>query len=93
MELGHQIGVSSQQVRKYETGFNALSVGRLQCCARALKVDINYFFEGLDAAGFSVRASTTQRLLNELLHDFIMIPDRRHQAAVCSVTRALCRLN
>jgi transcriptional regulator with XRE-family HTH domain len=36
-ELGHQIGVSFQQVQKYEKGTNRLSVGRLGQIAKLLK--------------------------------------------------------
>ncbi len=47
MELGQKLGVSFQQLQKYEGGFNRLSAGRLFEIAQLLKVRIDYFFKGL----------------------------------------------
>ena len=47
-ELGNCIGVSFQQVQKYEKGKNRVSSGRLQQIADLLKVEVPFFFEGLD---------------------------------------------
>jgi transcriptional regulator with XRE-family HTH domain len=40
------LGVTFQQIAKYERGSNRLSVGSLQKLATVLKVPIPYFFEG-----------------------------------------------
>ena len=45
--LAEQLGVTFQQVQKYEKGSNRIGAGRLQEVARALGVPISYFFEGL----------------------------------------------
>jgi transcriptional regulator with XRE-family HTH domain len=42
-KLGKILGVTFQQIQKYESGFNAVSLGRLQLCAQALGVTINHF--------------------------------------------------
>ena len=44
MELAEIIGVSYQQVQKYEKGTNRISVERLKQIAKALDVPINEFF-------------------------------------------------
>ena len=41
-ELGNQIGVTFQQVQKYESGANRISMGRLTRISRVLGVDITY---------------------------------------------------
>ena len=41
-ELGKQIGVTFQQVQKYENGVNRISMGRLTRIGRLLNVDITY---------------------------------------------------
>lgn len=46
--LARQIGVSFQQLQKYEKGTNRISVGRLQVIAQVLEVPIGQFFKGLD---------------------------------------------
>lgn len=45
--LGAAIGVSFQQIQKYEKGTNRVSASRLQELANALDVKPLYFFEGL----------------------------------------------
>ena len=47
-QLGEALGVSYQQIQKYETGANRISAGRLYEIARRLGVDISDFFDGLD---------------------------------------------
>ena len=42
-ELGHQLGVSFQQVQKYEKGVNRVGAARLQQIATALQTDVVYF--------------------------------------------------
>jgi transcriptional regulator with XRE-family HTH domain len=45
-ELGNEIGLTFQQVQKYEKGTNRIGAGRLHEIARILKVPISFFFEG-----------------------------------------------
>lgn len=45
IELAGKIGVSFQQVQKYEKGATRIAVSRLKEIADALGVDIRYFFE------------------------------------------------
>ena len=47
-ELAGRLGVSFQQVQKYEKGRNRISASRLWELASALGVPVAYFFEGLD---------------------------------------------
>ncbi|MFE0016067.1 helix-turn-helix domain-containing protein [Mesorhizobium sp. NPDC059054] len=44
MELASHIGVSYQQLQKYERGRNRISPAMLQRCAAYLSVPIDYFF-------------------------------------------------
>lgn len=47
-QLGEQLGLTFQQVQKYEKGVNRISAGRLFEMANVLGVSINYFYEGVD---------------------------------------------
>ena len=49
-ELGDKLGVSFQQVQKYEKGVNRIGAGRLQRIAEALEVPISFFFGGAPGA-------------------------------------------
>jgi transcriptional regulator with XRE-family HTH domain len=48
-KLGTLLGLTFQQVQKYERGFNRIAASRLSEIAAALKVPISYFFD--DAPG------------------------------------------
>jgi len=45
--LGKVLGVTFQQVQKYERGTNRVSAGHLFSLANLLDVEVSYFFEGL----------------------------------------------
>jgi len=49
-ELGHALGVTYQQVQKYENGKNRIGASRLQHMAHILKVTPSFFFEDAPAA-------------------------------------------
>jgi len=46
-KLGEALGISFQQVQKYEKGINRVSTGRLQQIATILELPTSYFFDGL----------------------------------------------
>lgn len=45
-ELGAKLGVSFQQVQKYEKGVNRVGAARLQQIANALGVPVTFFYDG-----------------------------------------------
>ncbi len=48
--LGDALGISFQQLQKYEGGHNRLSASRLYDVSKLLDVDIGYFFDEMDRA-------------------------------------------
>jgi|SRR5882672_3390283 len=44
-ELGFKLGVSFQQVQKYEKGVNRIGAARLQQIAKALEVPVTFFYD------------------------------------------------
>lgn len=46
-QLASGLGITFQQIQKYESGYNRVGAGRLQTIADILKVDVAYFFEGV----------------------------------------------
>jgi transcriptional regulator with XRE-family HTH domain len=46
-KLGEMLGLTFQQVQKYEKGVNRIGAGRLFQVAHILGVPINYFYEGV----------------------------------------------
>jgi len=50
-ELGRAIGVSFQQIQKYESGANRIAAARLLQIARTLRVPLPAFFAGIENTG------------------------------------------
>jgi len=50
-DLGEAVGVSFQQIQKYEVGESTISAARLWAICAALGVPPDYFFEGLVLGG------------------------------------------
>ena len=71
--LADDLGLTFQQVQKYERGANRVSASKLYEIARSLKTSIAYFFEGLadptDVEGFEENGS------EQFVHDFLMTPE------------------
>lgn len=72
-KLGDQLGVTFQQVQKYERGTNRVGASRLWRLSQVLDVPISYFFEGLtneiEAGEFSDNDQTP------IVYDFIKSSD------------------
>jgi transcriptional regulator with XRE-family HTH domain len=47
-KLGEHLGITFQQIQKYEKGTNRVSASRLQDIARVLDVPVTFFFDGQD---------------------------------------------
>ena len=82
------VGVTYQQLYKYESGTNRVAAGRLHAIARALGVDVSYFFADLEAEEQAVVTPERRQLL-DLLRNFMAIRNSRHQEALCGVARAI----
>lgn len=52
-QVGKAIGVTFQQIQKYERGISQIGPSKLIDIAKALGVDVSYFFEGIAASGKS----------------------------------------
>jgi transcriptional regulator with XRE-family HTH domain len=46
-KLGELLGITFQQIQKYEKGSNRISASRLYYAAKTLGVPVSFFFEGL----------------------------------------------
>ncbi len=71
-KLGDALGLTFQQVQKYEKGSNRIGASRLLAIARVLNVNVDYFYEGLPMED---TAATTDLPSNDL---FLASPDNLH---------------
>lgn len=71
--LGDDLGVTFQQVQKYERGANRVGASRLYRLSRVLEVPVQFFFEGLgEKSAASGMAEDDQ---TPLVYDFIQSAD------------------
>lgn len=75
-KLGESLGITFQQVQKYERGANRISASKLWETARALRVPVSYFYEGLAELDEPVSAS-----LPVGAQDFLLTPEGLELAA------------
>ncbi len=61
-KLGEAIGVTFQQIQKYENGTNRIGASNLHKIARSLDVDVSYFYEGLPESETGTSAHPTPGL-------------------------------
>ena len=66
-ELGEKLGVSFQQVQKYEKGVNRIAASRLYDIAAALDMPAARFFEGLSVGRSAGVAETRQDFADDIL--------------------------
>ncbi len=90
-ELADSIGVTHQQLQKYEKGINRISAGRLALIANALNKTVEYFYEGLDSANKEKVGTQHQRMCIEVSRNFMKIKNPEHQNAVNSLIRSLVK--
>ena len=78
-QLGEQLGVTFQQVQKYERGSNRVGAGRLFSLAKSLDVPITYFFEGLPDFHYVQEDSSDLEAAEpdqpDFIYEFIRSPD------------------
>ena len=55
-KLGNALGLTFQQVQKYEKGTNRIGASRLQQISHILQVPVSFFFEGAPSVGGAARA-------------------------------------
>jgi len=78
--LAEALGLTFQQVQKYERGANRVSASKLYEIARFLQAPISYFFEGL-ADPTSEDAGSNTDGAEQFVHDFLMTPEGLELAA------------
>ena len=88
-QMAELIGVTYQQAHKYEKGINRIAAGRLftHRPGPGRRGRLLLRRHGQRAARSSPRPQ--QRMLLELARNFISMPSRKHQEAICNLARAL----
>jgi transcriptional regulator with XRE-family HTH domain len=73
-KLGAALGLTFQQVQKYERGANRIGASRLQQMSHILQVPLGFFFEGAPNAS-APHGSNKSELWMAQIDDFVSDPD------------------
>lgn len=96
--LADALGITFQQVQKYEKGVNRISASRLQTVARILGVPVSFFFdEGIHADRVTSQTDHGDEMLGflaskevlQLSRHFLTIRDVNCRQAVLALIQAL----
>jgi transcriptional regulator with XRE-family HTH domain len=93
-QLADKLGVTFQQVQKYEKGVNRVGSGRLYKIAEIFEVPIMIFFDGEKQAATSRREKSPYDLLDDpmtlqMLNEFTKIKDRETQRSILTLVERI----
>lgn len=75
-KLGEALGLTFQQVQKYEKGTNRIGASRLQQIAKILNVPVSFFFEGAPVdGGEPAPAGFEDNAQSVYISDFLSSPE------------------
>ncbi len=74
-KLGDALGLTFQQVQKYEKGTNRIGASRLQQIAQILQVPVSFFFEGAPSIGPAGAAGLSEAPSPAYISDFLATSD------------------
>lgn len=91
--LADQLGLTFQQLQKYESGANRISASRLWSIAQILDVPVSWFFVGLDGdEDMPTGGLSTKRETLETVRNIDGLPEdvrKRFRALLASVSDAM----
>jgi transcriptional regulator with XRE-family HTH domain len=91
--LAEALGITFQQVQKYERGANRVSASKLWEIATALRTNVGYFYEGLGARASAPAEDTQSFMLSgeglELMSSFPRIAEPTVRRKIVELVRAV----
>lgn len=102
-ELGDMLGVTFQQIQKYEKGDNRIGAGKLYEISTILNVPVSYFFDGLENNKLNLKdneegssydttlSNVPEKEVSTLLKFFIKIKDKKIRDSVTELAKSLSK--
>jgi transcriptional regulator with XRE-family HTH domain len=87
--LADGLGITFQQLQKYEKGHNRIAAGRLYGCAQLLEVPPEFFFEGLEGSDTGTPDETPSDEALKLARAYYSIDDPALRLHVRKLLRAI----
>jgi len=77
-KLGEALGLTFQQVQKYEKGTNRIGASRLQQISKTLNVPPSFFFEGAPSSGAPSGQGFAEESSSQYVVDFLSTAEGLH---------------
>ena len=90
-QLGKKLGVTFQQVQKYENGKNCVGASRLQMISTALNVPVGQFFNMLERVRTSAKPLTFDPQALRLAEAFTRLNDKELRNSILDMVEAMAR--
>jgi len=104
-KLGEAVGVTFQQVQKYENGANRIGASNLYKIAKTLGVEISYFYDGVEAMPDADQPQVlsdlpqvplekdplSSREAIEMMHNFYRITDESVRTRLAQFVKSLAQ--
>jgi transcriptional regulator with XRE-family HTH domain len=93
-ELGKALGVTFQQIQKYENGKNRIGASRLRLAATALNVPISELFDDATETGSKLKATSSLAFDSQALRvaeAFVKISDKALRSSLVDLAEAMAR--
>lgn len=99
--LGDAVGLTFQQIQRYEQGMNRIGAGRLYELSQGLDVPVGYFFEGMPSGALGADAQVRDipagqnidrmagRGVLELVRGYLRIPDKTLRRQITELVKAV----
>ncbi|MCR9218995.1 MAG: helix-turn-helix domain-containing protein [Alphaproteobacteria bacterium] len=88
-KLGEALGVSFQQIQKYENGANRMGASRLVQVASALNVPLAQLFTGVDVESQSGAEPALDTEASKVARDWASIPNQTMRDSLRQVVRSM----
>jgi transcriptional regulator with XRE-family HTH domain len=93
-ELGKAIGVTFQQIQKYENGKNRIGAGRLHLVATSLNVPIAELFDSVAESARTLKATKSLAFDSQafrIAEAFVKISDKQVRSSLVDLAEAMAR--
>ncbi|MBN8522977.1 MAG: helix-turn-helix transcriptional regulator [Rickettsiales bacterium] len=90
-QLSEAVGITGQQLSKYEKGKNRVSIGRLILLSKALGEKVSYFYEGLETEVTYQIPIDQEQMRREVIRNVMLLNNLEHQNAINKLIRLLLK--
>lgn len=90
-KLANVLGITQQQLDKYEKGQNRISAAKLAIIAETFKIDISYFYSNIIMPKSTDTIKPIQKNIDSLISYFLNIKKQENKNLIISLIKELSK--